>query len=120
MAQQRRSSGEGSVFQRADGYWCGAIRTGGKRRVVYAKTRKAVAAKLATLQQAASTGKLVETSRLTVAGFLAEWLETRRTNLRPSTWASYEELLRLHVVPILGDLRLQNLRPLHLVRLYAD
>src|SRR5438874_3805030 len=42
-----RANGEGSIYQRADGTWCAAIPVeGGKRRVLYGKTRQEVAAKL--------------------------------------------------------------------------
>ncbi|MDA1256361.1 MAG: tyrosine-type recombinase/integrase, partial [Chloroflexi bacterium] len=39
---------------------------------------------------------------------------------RPATWAHYESLLRVHVLPTLGRLRLARLQPSHLQRLYAD
>jgi integrase len=116
----RRGYGEGSIYQRPDGYWVAAVSLGGKRRVVYGKTRKEVATKLAALQNTASAGRMVEASRMTVIDFLNEWLETQRTTLRPSTLASYRDLARVHVVPTIGSLRLQQLRPLHLARLYTE
>lgn len=44
MARRRRGRGEGGVYQRADGYWVGAVSgidgTGRRRRVVvYGKTK---------------------------------------------------------------------------------
>jgi integrase len=120
MTMSRRSYGEGSIYQRPDGLWVAAISLGGKRRVVYGKTRKEAATKLAGLQQTVSAGRLVEATRLTLSDYLADWLETSRPNLRPSTHASYTDLARVHVAPVLGSLRLQSVRPLHLARLYAD
>src|SRR4051794_25817644 len=97
----RRGYGEGSIYQRPDGYWVAAVSLGGKRRVVYGKTRKEAATKIAALQQTASAEHLVEATRMTVGAFLTEWLDTQRPNLRPSTFASYQDLARVHVVPML-------------------
>src|SRR5438045_9668671 len=116
---RHRSHGEGSIYQRKDGRWVAAISTGGRRRELYGKTRREVAEKLAGLQQDAQAGRLVEASRQSLDDYLTTWLDVVQPQLRPSTWASYEELLRLHVRPTLGGVRLQALRPMHLVRLYA-
>src|SRR5437879_6428721 len=43
-----RGNGEGSIYQRSDGKWCAAISlAGGKRKVLYGRTRKDVANRLA-------------------------------------------------------------------------
>src|SRR3954469_7902895 len=115
----RRADGEGTIVQRGDGRWVAAIALGGKRRWLYGKTRRDVVEKLSGLQQDAQAGRLVKASRQSVDAYLTTWLDVVKPQLRPSTWASYEELLRLHVRPTLGGVRLQALRPLHLVHLYA-
>ena len=38
---------------------------------------------------------------------------------RPSTWRRYEEYARLHTVPTLGRIKLTELTPAHLQRLYT-
>lgn len=42
----RRGNGEGSIVQRSDDRWCGAIVVAGKRRYVYDKTRREVQLKV--------------------------------------------------------------------------
>ncbi len=42
------------------------------------------------------------------------WLETRTPDLAASTAATYETLLRVHVEPVLGKVRLRDLKPLHI------
>jgi integrase len=54
-------------------------------------------------------GVEVET-RLTVAEYLAEWLPTKRS-LRPSTVKSYREHIDMHIVPLIGGVKLRELRP---------
>ncbi len=57
---------------------------------------------------------------MTVAELADEWLKVRRSQIRPSTWSSYERQLRCHVVPALGHVKLSELRPAHLTQMYAD
>lgn len=65
-------------------------------------------------------GEYVEPSRLTVESFALEiWLPAMSGLLRPATWESYARNLRVHVLPSLGDVRLQELTALDLDRLYA-
>ncbi len=85
---RRRGNGEGSIYQRADGRWCAAISVGQRRRVLYGKTRREVAERLAALQQEATTGGLVDPSRLTVGEYLTTWLDAVRPQLRATSWAS--------------------------------
>jgi hypothetical protein len=120
LRMSRRSKGEGSIYQRKDGLWVAAIALGSRRKVVYGKHRREVAAKLSALQNSTATGRLVASSRITVEQFMSDWLQAVAPNLRVSTYSNYSDLVRLHVIPTLGHLRLQHLQPLHLVHLYAD
>lgn len=57
-------------------------------------------------------GKGIEPKpRLTVAVFLDAWLSDVKTSVRPSTYSRYESVVRVHLVPGIGFLRLQSLRP---------
>lgn len=116
---QRRSNGEGSLYLRRDGLWCGSISLGTKRRVVYGITRKEVAEKLASLQQTVRVGKLVRPTKLTVAEYLETWLQAQETRLRPATVRCYSDSIKL-ALPSLGHLRLSNVRPPHILALYTE
>jgi len=112
MRAGKRGNGEGSVYQRSDGKWCGALVVGGRRRVIYGRTRQDVAQKLAMAMEIASRGLLREPSRLTVGAFLEHWLEeTVRPRVRPLTYSGYAVNVRRHIVPALGHLRLDRLGP---------
>jgi integrase len=108
----KRGNGEGSVYQRSDGKWCGALVVAGRRRVIYGKTRQDAAQELAKAMDAASKGLLREPSRLTVGGFLERWLEeTVRPRVRPLTYSGYAVNVRRHIIPALGDVKLDRLGP---------
>ena len=64
--------------------------------------------------------RFIEPTTQTVALFAAQWLEDRKRDLRPRTWARYDTLLRRHVLPVVGDTTLPNLSPSVVQRLLSD
>jgi integrase len=59
--------------------------------------------------KAAETGRLVRPSRRKLGEYLTdEWLPAMRHVLKPTTLASYEDYARAYVVPVLGNVRLQE------------
>jgi hypothetical protein len=74
-----------------------------RRKAVYGRTRRAVAEKLPKLLQSAQAGNVVTNERQTVEQFLAGWLEHKRTRLRPRAWSTYEQAVRLHLLPTRTD-----------------
>ena len=118
---RRRGNNEGSIYKRKDGRWEARISLDhGGRKGLYGKTRQEVARKLAVAIKARQDGLPPVSERQTVRQYMGHWLESTRPSLRPKTWLRYEQLLRLHVVPEIGNLRLVRLSPQHLQRLYAS
>src|SRR5579859_4621984 len=117
----KRGNGEGSIYQRADGLWCGSISIdNGRRKVMYGKTRKEVARKMAIAVQARAECTLVVAPRQTLAHFIERWLEDSvKPTTRPRSYMSYKARMRLHILPDLGRLELTSLTPQHLQRLYS-
>ena len=127
MAKRRRGRGEGSIYQRSDGRWCGALTTGAdengklKRRVVYGRTRRDVADKLARLNADSITGTLTEPNRITVGEYLNRWLrDDVAQSRRSSTAEGYELIVRKHINPHLGGLHMQKLTPVHVQAWLAE
>ncbi len=91
------------------------------RRTFYGRTRQEVAEKLNAAVTAASEGTLPASPRLTLGEWLDRWHTTyARPKVRQSTWESYGTMIRAHIVPGLGTLRLKDLRPEHLQRFYLE
>ncbi len=75
---------------------------------------------LTRLQLERDTGSSLDPSRMTLAAFLAHWLESViRVKRRQTTYERYEGIIRVQIVPHLGGVAIQKLTPLHLTRLYA-
>ena len=82
------------------------------------ETKREALAKMSEVQSAVQRDEFVTPSQLTVGEYLKDWLENRRSQLKPSTWRSYASNVRTHVVPAIGECRLQQLSPLDLDRFY--
>jgi integrase len=115
MATKRRGHGEGSIKQRADGTWEARVSLeGGKRRSLYGKTRKEAQDKLRAALRDFDAGLDLSAGRQTVAQFLDRWLvDTVRLTVRPKTYDSYAQLVRLYLKPDLGHYQLSKLAPQH-------
>lgn len=119
----RRGNGEGSIYQRkSDGKWVGSITLENrKRKVFYGKTRKEVQEKLKAALREQQQGTLVTASQQTLKQFLEDWLEnTHKQNIRPRSHERYEEIVRLHIIPAIGNVPLQKLTPQRLQKLYSE
>lgn len=56
-------------------------------------------------------GRLEDPSRMPLADWLDEWMESKRQDLRERTWLHYQNIIRLYLVPLLGKIRLADLKP---------
>ena len=113
----RRGPHEGSIYERQDGRWEGAVHIGwenGKRirKFAIGHSRKEVADKLTKLVQARDEHRPIPNQREKLGPFLRRWLdETARPTLRASTYVSYDDILRLHLIPGLGRIAIAKLTP---------
>jgi integrase len=106
----------GSIKKDESGRWCFVVdvRTpsGGRRQIRRRgfTTRRAAEQALQHLLGEVASGAFVEPSRLTVADYLTEyWLLALPAVVRPTTADTYERLVRRHIIPAFGDVRLQRL-----------
>ncbi len=68
----------------------------------------------------ARRGEYVNKSASTVADYLAEWAEAHAATVKPKTLAGYRHDIDHYIVPRIGRMRLQALRPAVVSRLYRD
>jgi integrase len=126
MAQnnKRRGYGEGSIFQRADRRWTGTIDlgfAGGKRRrkSVYGKSKREVQVKLAAARRKADDNNPLPNERLTLAAYLRQWVADIGQRVRPHTQSWYGDMLRLHIIPGLGQRPLARLSAAEIEAFYT-
>lgn len=115
----RRANGEGSIYQRKDGRWTGAVyvfnRDGGRqRRQVYGSSRIEVAGKVADLVRLNEQHVPAAPVTITVQEFADSWVQQLASGgLKPATVSNYRWVLERYVLPRVGRLRLVALAPHH-------
>ena len=118
LVARRRLRDEGSIYQRGDGRWVGALDLGhidGKRvrRTVTAATLRELRPKFAALKDSVGAG--VDDEDITVGRWMEKWLtDVAAKRNRASTVRTYEGYTSRWIVPQIGRVRLSRLRPDHI------
>ena len=119
MPKGRRVAGEGSIRQRKDGIWRARLRftdpiTDLPNTVdLYGRTQAEVVDKLWLARQRIRRGDDAKPERVTLADYLAWWLENiAKPSVRPTTYRSYEGVIRNHLAPTkIAGVQIAQLRP---------
>ena len=122
---RKRGNGEGSIYQRKDGRWVGQYLVytakGPKYRYLYSKTRQDVAKKLTKAMADRDGGLVFDAGALTLGEYLDRWItDSVRDTVRQRTWERYESIVRVHIKPALGGVKLKALTPTHVRGLYRE
>jgi hypothetical protein len=114
-----RSPTKENISETLHGPLHGADSYGTKRKTLYGKTRREVDEKLTRATANRDNGLVFDADNLTVGRYLERWLtDSVRDTAKATTYESYERLIRLHLVPTLGRLKLKNLTTTHVRGLY--
>ena len=124
---RKRSHGDGGVDQRGEDVWRLRYRIGGRRftKTVHG-TRSEAQKVLRQLLYAGDTGEHVAPDKMTVGQWVEHWISTgcpgnkRRKQVGERSTERYAELLRHHVVPVLGERQLQQLDSVEIDELYLQ
>lgn len=121
----RNASGSGSIRQRPDGTWEARYTVGrdpgtGRQvqKSVYGKTQKEVRQKLTAATHDLDEGTYLAPSRMTVSQWLEKWLNEYTANLKPYSLRSYRSQVKNHIVPFIGAVKVQELSPDMIQRMY--
>jgi integrase len=80
----------------------------------------AINAKLARDKARVSVGQrdYIAPTKLTVGEYLTAWIDAHARKIKPTTLNRYRELINDYLVPRLGSIKLQELKPLHVEQFY--
>ena len=125
----KNGNGEGSIYEhKRDGkkvgyrgaYWV-YTSEGPKRRYVQGKTRAEVNQKLTKIMADRDGGMIFDAGSLTVEEYLTRWLEDSvKGTVRPSTYEVHRHMIKPHIIPALGRLKLKDLSPMHVRSFYHE
>lgn len=106
------------IRKRADGRWEGRYTLGfnpktGKpwRKSIYGKTQQEVRKKLSRIIVDIDEGTYVEPNSMKLGTWLDIWLKEYTKNIKPATHSAYEQHVRVHIKPYLGQVKLKQLTP---------
>lgn len=117
---KKRGSGEGSIFRYSNG-WRGQLTLDGERISVTGKTKAEVVQKLSEIRTDHSRGQYVFESDITVAEWVDTWLQRKKDPmLQEQSMIRLRGLFDNHLLPALGDYKLQSLTPQLLEQKYAE
>jgi integrase len=121
----KRGNGEGSIGRRKSGGWYAQYTVytseGRKRRTLYGKTRQEVATKLSKALADREGGLTFDAGSLTVGEYMTRWLShSVRDTVSQKTYERYESIVRVHLSPALGRIRLKALTSDHVRGLYRE
>ena len=123
--KKQQGNGSGTVYphKNKDGkvtsYLGAYYAPDGKRRTVSAKTKSACRYKLRQAMSDADKGMVFNAGTLTVGQYLDTWLLNIKGTVRQRTWERYEQLVRVHIKPALGNFKLKDLTRAHVKNLYG-
>src|SRR5215203_3800016 len=125
MMAKKNGNGEGGISRRKDGLYMARYTvqtaTGAKRKTLYGKTRREVDEKLTAAKADRDGGLVFDADNLRLGEYLGRWLsDSVRDTVRQTTFERYEQIVRLHIRPILGQLKLKNLTSAHVRGLYRQ
>jgi integrase len=127
--ETKRAYGRGYIRQRGKGVFNIAVSLGRDPKTnryryqwtTVRGTRKDAERKLTELLHQVDTGVLIQPGKMRLGTYLERFLEEyARPNLSPRTAEGYEHICKRHLIPSLGNLTLNGLKPTHLTDYYSE
>lgn len=115
---KKRGNREGSIFHKSNGTWRAQVTLEGRRLSFTSDTRKGCQDWLKKTLGQIDGGLKFDATKITVAEYLKDWLASVRLNRRPRTAEQYIQICDAYVQPILGRIKLKDLQPEQIQRMY--
>lgn len=113
----KRIHGEGSIRRKRENLWEARYTSGydenGKQlqKSIYGNAPDEVREKLTKIIRSIDDGSYIEPSRMPFGEWLDKWLFSyKQVKLKSTTFACYEQNIRLHIKPALGSIPLKDLK----------
>jgi integrase len=110
MAKSIRGRNEGSISKRPNGKWRAQLSLNGKRISFGSESKEECQVWLRKMLDNLDRGMDYEGGKTNLKDYLASWLDATQITLRPKTAYQYAQIIRLHIIPYLGETILKDLR----------
>lgn len=120
MKKDKKDLPKGISF-RSDGRYQGRITHHGKRYTLYAGSVKELQKKMQNLQYELDHGIYVTEENLSIEVWFDTWLRVYKiNNVKIGTINTYKQCFEKYIQPILGKLKIKDIRPEQIQNLYND
>ena len=123
----KNAKGGGTIRKRSDGRWEARYTLGidpktGKQiqKSVYGKTQKEVRQKLTAITAEIDDGMYMDIPRLKTADWLNTWVTEYIGNVKSSTRKSYQDHVRLNIIPYIGNVPLSKVTAAMIQQMYNE
>lgn len=123
----KNAKGGGTIRKRSDGRWEARYTLGidpktGKQiqKSVYGKTQKEVRQKLTAITAEIDDGTYMDIPRLKTADWLNTWVTEYIGNVKASTRKSYQDHVRLNIIPYIGNVPLSKVTAAMIQQMYNE
>lgn len=123
----KNAKGGGTIRKRSDGRWEARYTLGidpktGKQiqKSVYGKTQKEVRQKLTAITAEIDDGTYMDIPRLKTADWLNTWVTEYIGNVKISTRKSYQDHVRLNIIPYIGNVPLSKVTAAMIQQMYNE
>ena len=123
----KNAKGCGTIRKRSDGLWEARYTLGidpktGKQiqKSVYGKTQKEVRQKLTAITAEIDDGTYMDIPRLKTADWLNTWVAEYIGNVKSSTRKSYQDHVRLNIIPYIGNVHLSKVTAAMIQQMYNE
>lgn len=117
---RKRGNNEGSVFRLSSGRWCGQVSHEGHRQSKSFITQRECIDWVRQSRNQIGDGMSYASTQITLGEYLDGWLTVKKAERRYATWVHYDWLARGYIIPVLGNIKLKDLRAIHIQELYTN
>lgn len=117
----KKANGEGTLRQRKDGTWEYRVSVEGRSSQLsfYSKDADGRGAKKKFRAWLKENGGRAVEQVMTVNSWAASWLKLKKSSVAFGTYANYERYVNDFILPAIGKMKLEAVRPYHIAQLYA-
>jgi len=122
MYKEKSPNGEGSLRQRPDGRWEFRVKVPNRKTPLsfYSKDKDGRGAKKKYREWLKTSGGQTLEQVKTVKVWAEMWLKTKRASVVYGTYANYERYVNDYIIPAIGHMKMDTVRPYHIAELYAS
>ncbi len=112
--------------KRGDGRYCKQIFLGydsdgtRKFKTIYGKTIREIENKTIEIKSQLKLDTYIENDKITVATWAKEWFETYKANLEYNTMFMYQNSIEKHIIPMIGDILLSQIKTIQLQKMLNE